>query len=75
MDIDQYQKYISEFLKVVEPYLDPLLKRFEDVMYKIVNFSDPMTVAVVLFLVLSPFALAYIVIARIAMIKMGQMKI
>ena len=60
---------------MVEPYLDPLLKRFEDVMYKVVNFSDPMTVAVVLFLVLSPFALAYIVIARIAMIKMGQMKI
>ena len=60
---------------MIEPYLDPLLSRFEDVMYKIVNFSDPMTVAVVLFVILSPFALAYICIARIAMIKMGQMKI
>ena len=60
---------------MVEPYLDPLLKRFEDMMHKIVNFSDPITVAIVLFIVLSPIALAYMVVARIAMVKMGQMKI
>ena len=64
-----------EYFKVVEPYLDPLLKRFEDMMHKIVNFSDPITVAIVLFIVLSPIALAYMVVARIAMVKMGQMKI
>ena len=75
MDLDKFTKYTSDFLKVVEPYLDPILKGFEDMMYKIVNFSDPVTVGVTLFLVLSPFALAYIVIARIAMIKIGQMKI
>ena len=39
------------------------------------NFGDPIVVSIVLFIILSPFCLAYIIFARIAMVKLTQISI
>ena len=62
---------LLEAVNTLEYYIEPLLTRFERMMYKIVNTADPITVSIFLFIILSPFALTYIIIARIAMIKLG----
>ena len=62
---------LLEAVNTLEYYIEPLLTKFERMMYKIVNTADPITVSIFLFIILSPFALTYIIIARIAMIKLG----
>ena len=58
-----------------EWYFEELLNGFEKGMYWFVNLGDPIVVSITLFILLSPFALAYTVIARVAMFKMTQMTI
>ena len=43
--------------------------------YKFVTLGDPLVVSFVIFLCLSPFALVYIIMARIAMTRLTQMSI
>ena len=52
-----------------------VLVRFEKFMYNFVNTGDPITTTIFLFVIFSPFALAYMIAMRIAMIKMQQMTI
>ena len=53
----------------IEYYFEQLLAGFENGMYKFVNMGDPIVVSIFLFIILSPFALGYIILARIAMLK------
>lgn len=56
-------------------FVTTLLKYSEKSIYAFVNFADPIVVSIVLFILLSPFALAYICVTRIGMTKMTQMEI
>ena len=58
-----------------EYYFESVLKGFEAGMYKFVSMGDPIVVSITLFIILSPFALAYMIGARIAMFKLTQMAI
>ena len=44
-------------------------------MTKAVSWSDPTTVIITLFIILSPFALIYVSFMRVAMVKLQQMVI
>ena len=62
-------------MEYVEYFFNEILKFSEKGIIKFVNLADPVVVSIVLFIILSPFALGYVIIARIGMFKYTQMEI
>lgn len=69
------QGNLSWFLNITQPFVDYIDNMVGPTMTKAVSWSDPTTVIVVIFIVLSPFALIYISAMRCAMVKLQQMTI
>ena len=68
---DAKEDFLSSFMKNI----DFLVVPFEKFMHKLVTFSDPVTVCIVLFCCLAPIALFYLIVARIGFVLMTQMDI
>lgn len=75
MDPDWMLTKLAHFLDFVEPVLKPIGNAAEKHLHKFVSWSDPVTVTITLFIILSPFALAYMCFARIAFLRMVQMDV
>ena len=58
-----------------EYFVSVLMKYSEKSIYAFVNFADPVVVSIVLFIILSPFALLYTCFSRIGFVKFTQMEI
>ena len=65
----------DDIISVIFKNLDFMLGPFEKFMHKMVTFSDPITVTITLFCILAPFALLYLILARIGFVLMTQMDI
>ncbi len=70
--IDQY---ILQFLKWSQPFLSKVDRFGQDYISKLVSWSDPITVIITLFVILSPIALGYVTFAKMGFINMMQMQI
>ena len=62
-------------MESLEYFVKEILRFTEKGVVKFVNLGDPMVVSIVLFIILAPFALAYVILARIGMLKFTQMEI
>ena len=56
-------------------HLNQLARLSEKGIVSFVNFSDPITVSITLFILLSPVALIYMAFTRMGMTKLMQMEI
>ena len=56
-------------MDVMSPYLSVIDKAITPYLTRAVSWSDPTTVIITLFILLSPIALAYICLTRMAMVK------
>lgn len=68
-------RYLIQFLNWSQPFLSKVDKFGQDYISQLVSWSDPITVIITLFIVLSPFALAYVTFAKMGFINMMQMTI
>ena len=75
MDPDWLVGKLAQTLDFLEPVLKPIGNAAETHLHKFVSWSDPITVTITLFIILSPFALAYMCFARMAFVKMVQMDV
>jgi len=66
---------LARALDFVEPVLVPLGRFLETHLSKLVSWSDPITVSITLFIIFSPFALAYTCLTRMAIVRMMQMDV
>ena len=68
--LKQATKNVSAFLDLMSPLVDFVDKHVGPIMTSAVSWSDPTTVIITLFILLSPIALGYVSFMRIAMVKL-----
>ena len=73
--LKQGTKNVSTFLDFMSPVVETVDQYIGPLMTKAVSWSDPTTVIITLFIILSPFALIYVSFMRVAMVKLQQMVI